>query len=105
MDRSEAGAGIEQLFRERQQHSPVERNQETAYTYKAYGQLTSVKSPADLTTTNIYYASGDSVNRLSSVIDLEISRTNSYTYSDDLVFSHTDPRNLVTTNYWTSFNG
>jgi RHS repeat-associated protein len=75
-------------------------NQATTYTYNSYGLLTSVKSPAGLTTTNIYSSSGPSINRLSSSIDLEIHRTNSFTYSAGLVATHTDPRNLVTTSYW-----
>jgi RHS repeat-associated protein len=75
-------------------------NQPTAYTYNSFGQLTSVKSPTGLTTTNLYFSGGPGLNRLSSSIDLEIHRTNSYTYSGGLVATHTDPRNLVTTSYW-----
>ncbi|HEX5218421.1 MAG TPA: hypothetical protein VFZ59_02550 [Verrucomicrobiae bacterium] len=40
------------------------------------------------------------MNRLDKTIDVEIKRTNSYTYSGDLVFSHTDERGLTATNYW-----
>jgi YD repeat-containing protein len=75
--------------------------QETDFTYNGYGQVTSVKTPAGLTTTNIYFSSGASLNRLSTTIDLEILRTNSFTYySNGLVDSHTDERGLVTTQYW-----
>jgi RHS repeat-associated protein len=75
-------------------------NQATTYTYNGFGQLTSVKSPAGLTTTNIYVSGGDSANRLATNIDLEIFRTNSYTWSQGLVATHTDARQLTTTDYW-----
>jgi RHS repeat-associated protein len=75
--------------------------QKTDYTYNGYGQVTSIKTPAGLTTTNIYFSSGASANRLSTTIDLEILRTNSYAYyANGLVDTHTDERNLVTTQYW-----
>ncbi len=74
--------------------------QVTRYTYNGYRQLTSIKSPAGLTTTNLYFSSGDALNRLDKIIDLEIKRTNSYTYANDLVYSHTDERGLTVTNYW-----
>ncbi|HEX5218777.1 MAG TPA: cysteine peptidase family C39 domain-containing protein [Verrucomicrobiae bacterium] len=75
-------------------------NQETKYTYNANRQLTSIRTPGGLTTTNLYFTSGDALNRLQKTIDLEIARTNSYTYSGDLVYSHTDERGLTVTNYW-----
>lgn len=56
--------------------------------------------PAGLTTTNIYFTGGADINRLSQTIDLEILRTNSYTYTNALVFTHTDPRRLTVTNSW-----
>ncbi len=75
-------------------------NQATTYTYNANRQVTSRKTPPGLTTTNIYFTSGTDAGRLSTTIDLEISRTNSFTYTNGLVYSHTDERGLVTTNYW-----
>jgi len=75
-------------------------NQETLYTYKATRQLMKVVRPTGLTTTNIFVPSGDSVNRLEKTIDLEIGRSNSFTYAKGLVDSHTDARGLTTTNYW-----
>ncbi len=75
-------------------------NQETRYTYNGYRQFTSLKTPGGLTTTNIFFTSGASANRLDKTIDLEINRTNAYTYSGDLVYSHTDERGLAVTNYW-----
>jgi RHS repeat-associated protein len=74
--------------------------QATLYTYNSYGQVTSLKTPAGLTTTNTFYPSGDSVNRLSTTADIEILRTNSYTYTNGLVATHTDARGLTTTSYW-----
>ena len=76
-------------------------NQQTTYTYNANRQVTSITSPAGLTTTNIYFGSGTDAGRLSQTIDLQINRTNSYTYyGNGLVLTHTDERGLLTTNYW-----
>jgi RHS repeat-associated protein len=75
-------------------------NQATLYTYNVNHQLIKTARPSGLTTTNIYFASGASVNRLDKTIDLEINRTNSYTYTGCVVYSHTDERGLKTTNYW-----
>jgi len=72
----------------------------TAFTYNGDGQLTSVKTPAGLTTTNLYYSSGDYEGWLDKTIDLEINRTNTYTYLDGLVYTHTDERGLTLTNTW-----
>jgi len=75
-------------------------NQATLYLYNANRQLIRSIDPAGLTTTNIYFASGTDANRLSKTIDFEISRTNSYTYTNALVFTHTNPRGLTITNSW-----
>ncbi|HEX5218590.1 MAG TPA: hypothetical protein VFZ59_03395, partial [Verrucomicrobiae bacterium] len=75
-------------------------NELTEYTFNANRQLTSIRTPGGLTTTNIYFSSGASEDRLDKTIDLEINRTNSYTYSGDMVDSHTDERGLTVTNYW-----
>jgi RHS repeat-associated protein len=76
-------------------------NQETKYTYNGYRQLTQVQRPSGLTTVNVYYSSGTDANRLQNAVDLEISRTNSYTYyANGLVYSHTDERGLTVTNLW-----
>src|SRR5204863_1987062 len=63
-------------------------NELTEYIYNANHQLISLKQPTGLTTTNIYFSSGASVGRLDRTIDLEIKRTNSYTYTYDLVLTH-----------------
>ena len=76
-------------------------NQATLYTYNSHGQVTSIKTPAGLTTTNLYFSSGDSLNRLSTTIDLEISRTNTFTYyAIGLLYSQTDERGLTTARTW-----
>ena len=75
-------------------------NELTVFSYNANQQLASVKTPAGLTTTNIYFSSGSFTNWLAETIDLEISRTNSFTYLNGLVYSQTDPRGLTVTNTW-----
>jgi RHS repeat-associated protein len=72
-------------------------NEQTVNTYDASGQLTSVKTPAGLTTTNIYNSDG----RVEKTIDLEINRTNLFTYyTNGLLRVQTDERGLATTNTW-----
>jgi RHS repeat-associated protein len=75
----------------------------TVYTYNASQELTSTLRPTGLITTNIYDGSG----LLVSTFDYEIVggspvyyRTNSYTYANDLVYTHTDERDLITTNLY-----
>jgi RHS repeat-associated protein len=68
----------------------------TSFLYDSDLRVIRIKSPTGLTTTNIYDANG----RLSQTIDLEISRTNSFTYTNGLVFSHIDERGLAKTNYY-----
>jgi RHS repeat-associated protein len=76
-------------------------NEGTYYIYNSCGQVTSVQTPAGLTTTNIYYTSGASANLLSTTIDLQITRTNAYTYyANGLVETKTDNRGLTTTYTW-----
>lgn len=71
-------------------------NEVTAYTYNNASQVTSIRRPSGLTTTNIYYSSGPSAGFLEKTIDLEILRTNSYTYLNGQVSTHTDERGLTT---------
>jgi len=72
----------------------------TTNTYDRESRLTSIKTPAGLTTTNIYFASGLYTNRVQQQIDLQISRTNSYTYTNGLILTQTDERGLMRTNSW-----
>lgn len=41
-------------------------NQQTLFLYNAYGQITEILWPTGLTTTNAYFGSGPSLNRLAS---------------------------------------
>jgi len=68
----------------------------TTLTYDGSNRLTSVHSPAGLTTTNNYNSAGF----LTQVTDIEIGRTNSYTYANGLVLTHQNERGLVTTYAW-----
>jgi RHS repeat-associated protein len=72
----------------------------TTSTYDSQSRLTSVTSPAGLTTTNIYFSAGAYTNWVQQRIDLQIYRTNSYFYANDLVVVQTNELNLVTTNTW-----
>jgi RHS repeat-associated protein len=76
-------------------------NQLTKDTYNANGQLTSIVRPTGLTTTNLYFSGGVGIGRLDTTIDLEIRRTNAFTYyPSGLVLNHTDERGLTTTSFW-----
>ncbi len=71
----------------------------TAWTYNGNGQVTSIKSPTGLITTNIYGSNGF----LATSYDYSGSvfyGTNSYTYTNWLVYTHTDERGLTITNTW-----
>jgi RHS repeat-associated protein len=71
----------------------------TSYTYNTNQQLTSVTEPTGLVTTNIY----DANNRLSTSYSYSGTvyfGTNTYTYTNDLVYMHADPRGLTTTSSW-----
>ncbi|MGA2175353.1 MAG: RHS repeat-associated core domain-containing protein [Verrucomicrobiota bacterium] len=72
----------------------------TTYTYDTESRLTSVTTPAGLTTTNIYFSSTGYTNWIQWRIDLQISRTNSYFYANDLVVSHTNELGLVVRQTW-----
>jgi RHS repeat-associated protein len=69
----------------------------TYFTFDAQGRLVNTLTPAGLNRTNIYFPSGGYSNWVQTAIDLEINRTNSYTYTNDLVYTHTDERGLTTT--------
>jgi RHS repeat-associated protein len=71
----------------------------TTYTYDSSDRLTSTTLPNGLLTTNIYGPDGF----LAQQIVVGYS-TNSYTYSNALVYSQTDARGLTTTNTWDNLN-
>jgi RHS repeat-associated protein len=72
----------------------------TTYQYNGDMQLVSVQRPSGLTTTYDYLGSGFYQGWLERTTDLEIQRTNSYTYADGLVHTHTDERGLTLTSTW-----
>jgi RHS repeat-associated protein len=72
----------------------------TTYTYDSQYRLTSVTTPASLTTTNIYFSTGTNTNWVQQRIDIQIHRTNSYVYANDLVLIQTNELGLVVTNIW-----
>jgi RHS repeat-associated protein len=73
----------------------------TTYTYDVNSRLTSITTPAGLTTTNIYFASGSFItNLVQQRIDIQIQRTNSYSYADNLIFTQTNELGLAITNTW-----
>jgi RHS repeat-associated protein len=74
-------------------------NEETFYTYNANQQLTSTAFPSGLVTTNIYGSDG----LLAAQIDIGFD-TNSFTYTNDLLLTHTDARGLTITNTWDNLN-
>jgi YD repeat-containing protein len=67
----------------------------TAYTYNSNEQVTSMTQPNGLLATNIYGADGFLAQKI--VVGFS---TNSYTYTNGLVYTHTDERGLTTTNTW-----
>jgi YD repeat-containing protein len=72
----------------------------TTRTYDGQSRVTSLTSFAGLTTTNIYFSSGAYTNWIQQRIDLQIHRTNSYFYANDLVVIHTNELGLAVTNTW-----
>jgi len=91
-------------------HQPIRitnaLNEVTHFNYDADGRVTGIYTPGQLTTTNIYYGgSGANKGRLAQSIDLEIRRTNSYTwYASGNMQVHTDERGLSRTFYWDPLN-
>ena len=67
----------------------------TIFVYNGNQQLASVTWPTELVTTNIYGSDGF----IAQQIDVGFA-TNAFTYANDLVFTHTDPRGLTVTNMW-----
>ena len=78
-------------------------NEKTIYTYDASQRLTSTTFPTGLVATNIYSSDGLLATQIDIGIDIGYA-TNSYTYTNDLVLTHTDARGLATTNTWDNLN-
>ena len=72
----------------------------TSITYDGNNHVTSIRSPSGLTTTNNY----DTTGFLTKTIDLQIGRTNSFTYTNGLVYTLQNERGLTTTFTWDKLN-
>jgi RHS repeat-associated protein len=79
----------------------------TSFSFNTNQQLVSIALPTGLVSSNSYFVSGANSNRLASTVDYAIIgggfvgyRTNSYTWQNGLVATHTDPLGLTTTNTW-----
>lgn len=68
----------------------------TTYAYDSNGQITNVTRSSGLTTIYSYDANG----YLTNVTDVEIGRSESFTYTNGLVYTHTDALGLTRTNTW-----
>ena len=78
-------------------------NQVTTYSYNANLQPLSIVYPSGLYSGNVYESDGWLVtNILSTQVGLTLIpiATNTYTYTNDLVLTHTDPRGLTTSSTW-----
>jgi RHS repeat-associated protein len=73
--------------------------EKTVYIYNASNQVSSITRPNGLVTTNIFNPD----NSLAQQIVIGFS-TNTFTYTNDLVLTHTDPRGLNITNFWDNLN-
>ena len=71
----------------------------TSYLYNGSEQLVNTRQPNGLVTTNFYGVDG----YLAQQIAIGYS-TNSYTYTNGLVYTHTDERGLTVTNTWDNLN-
>jgi RHS repeat-associated protein len=67
------------------------------------GTLTNLFLPSGLSVSNLFYSSGLYVNWLQQSIRPEIGVTNSFTYTNGLVYTFTDERGLTVTNQWDNF--
>jgi len=71
----------------------------TSYAYNTNQQVTSITIPTGLVTTNIYRADNFPAQQIAIGFT-----TNTFTYTNDLVFTHTDARGLTTTSTWDNLN-
>jgi RHS repeat-associated protein len=75
-------------------------NEMTTFDYDSSQRLTNHFRPSGLNIAYIYGTNG----YLQKVIEKEISRTNSFVYTNALLFTHTDERGLTVTNFWDALN-
>jgi len=74
-------------------------NEKTVFVYNTNHQLASVLSPTTVLTTYFY-----ATNHLLMTNIVSGFATNIFTYVNDLVLTHKDPRGLLTTNSWDNLN-
>ncbi len=67
------------------------------------GTLTNAFLRSGLSVSNLFYSSGYYANWLQQSIHPEIGFTNSFTYTNGLVYTFTDERGLTVTNLWDNF--
>jgi RHS repeat-associated protein len=77
----------------------------TQYLYDSAKRLTGIIKPTGLLTTNFYYSTSTDSNRLQMTVVYgslggAALSTNSYTYTNGLIYTHTDERGLATTSTW-----
>ena len=68
----------------------------TTFTFTSDNQISGVTTPAGLTTTNRF----DSTGHLTNVVDIQLNRTNSFTYTNGLVYTWKNERGMLVTNTW-----
>ena len=82
----------------------------TVLAYYDNHQINTISRPSGLLSSYTYFTSGDAVNRLEQAADYALIggatvvgyRTNSYTWTNGLVLTRTDPRGLTVTGTWDS---
>ena len=82
-------------------------NEMTVYAVNSKGQVTNISRPSGLNIASSYLSSGTYTDWLEKIVDYEIVsntnkyyRTNAFTYSAGRIYTFTDPRGLVVTNFW-----
>jgi RHS repeat-associated protein len=68
----------------------------TTFTYNSDNQTTSLRLPSGLTISNVFDANGF----LTSIIDVELQRTNTFSYTNGLVYVYQNELGLRVTNVW-----
>ncbi len=81
--------------------------EQTIATFNSNQQISTITRPNGLVSSYNYFTSGASSNLLANEVDYAVVggstinfRTNSYTWTNGLALTHTDPRGLTTTNSW-----
>ena len=72
----------------------------TSFTYADSSTPEPCQIQGPTLTTQMAFSDTDSPGLPTSIVDVEIQSTNSYTHTNGLVHTHTDPRGLTTTNLY-----